>query len=120
MVGLGLGLGLGLSSSRGGTLKPPLCGAIESKLMVTATDGTVLLKLSPHVVYTRTKKDIVTLDAVLVERNGQPVNRENLRTYRLDDLADITVTNDGFTILVGFDPDEPEYAGRTVCIVQAV
>jgi hypothetical protein len=118
MVGLGLGLGLG---SRAGRNPPnPLCDAIAALKLVTATDGNVTLKLAPHVVYRRGRREIPTLDAVLIERNGNPVNRESIRTYRVDDLTDITVIDEGFTVFADFDPDEPEYAGRTVCIVQAV
>lgn len=120
MAAIGLGIGLGLSSGRNNPPKQPLCVAIEAKRMVTATDGNVLLKLAPHIVYRRGSRNVLTLEAVLVERNGQPVNRESLRTYRVDDLSDIAVTDDGFTVLTDFDPNEPEYTGRTVCIVEAV
>jgi len=88
--------------------------------MVTANDGNIALKLAPHIVYKRGRREILTLEAVLIERNGNPVNRESMRTYRVDDLSDIAVTSDGFTIFADFDPSEPEYAGRTICVVQTV
>lgn len=118
MAGLGIGLGLGLGPRGGHNL--PLCNAIAANKCVTANDGNITLKLAPHVVYKRGKREVLSVDAVLIERNGQPVNRETLRTYRVDDLSDIVISDDGFTVLPDFDPSEPEYAGRTVCIIQAV
>lgn len=58
------------------------------------------------------------LDAALFERDGKPVNNVRLRTYRLDDLTEVRLTDEGFAIDPGFEPDDPIYAGRTVCIVQ--
>jgi hypothetical protein len=118
MVGMGLGLGLGLGGNTGSPSANPLCDAVARKVCVTAKDGDDVLKLAPHVVYKRTKKDVVTLDAVLLARNTHPVNHESIRTYRVDSLTDIAITDDGFTVLPGFEADDPEYAGRTICVVQ--
>lgn len=118
MAGLGIGLGLGLGPN--GSSKPPLCAAIEAMRTVTADDGNDTLTLAPHIVYKRTRREIVTLDAVLIARNGQPVNRESLRTYRVDDLSNIVVMDNGFSVFADFDPGDPEYTGRTICVVQAV
>ena len=121
MVGLGLGIGLGLGPSRGGAAPAnPLCDAIARKVCVVAKDGDTVLKLAPHVVYKRGARDIAMLDAALLERDGKPVNNVRLRTYRLDDLTEVTLTDEGFAIDPGFESDDPIYTGRTVCIVQSV
>lgn len=116
-IGLGLNLSLG---SQGNPPQPPLCQAIAAKRIVTAMDGDMALKLAPHVVYRRTRREIETLEAVVIERNGKPFNQTNLRSYRVADLSSIVVTDENFTVSPDFDPDEPEYAGRTICIVQTV
>lgn len=121
MVGLGLSLGIGLGMRTGGSpSKPPLCDAIDRQLCVTATDGGTVLTLAPHVVYKRGRREVVTLDAVLLARNGSPVNNPRMRTYPVDDLSEIAVTDEGFTVDPDFDPDEAAYAGRSVCIIQPV
>lgn len=121
-MSLNLGLGLGLGSTTSTTLPPeqPLCDAIARKLMVTAQYDDQLLKIAPHVVYKRGRRNIVTVDAVLISREGHPVNRPTLRTYTLSDLSGITLTDEGFTVLAGFEADDPEYADSTICVVEAV
>jgi len=120
MPGLSLGLGLGLSSGGARPAPNPLCDAIARKVCVVANDGDDLLKLAPHVVYERTRKEVVTLDAVLLARNDRASNNPRIRTYRVDDLSEVTLTDEAFTVLSGFEADDPEYAGRTICIVQPV
>jgi len=121
-----MALGLGLSLSLGGgtrlavTPKPTICDAIAQKVCITAILDGEPLKLAPHIVYKRGKKETITLDAVLIARGDHPVNHQSLRTYNVADLLDITVTDEGFTVFSGFEADDTEYAGRTVCIVQTV
>lgn len=117
-MSMNLGLGLGLGSHRAPQPQNPLCAAIAALKMVTVNDGGLSLKLAPHIVYRRGRWETLTLEAVLVERDGKPVFNDRLRTYRVDDLSEIVVTEDAFSISSEFDPIEPEYQTRTICAVQ--
>lgn len=118
-LGLGVGIWQAAMQRRGG---PPnvLCDAIARKVCVSAKHDEQLLTLAPHVVYKRSRKEVPTLDAVLFARDGHVVNKASLRTYALEELSDIALTDESFTVLASFEADDPDYAGRTICAVQAV
>lgn len=120
MPGMGLGLNMGLGSNVAATSPSPLCSAIAHKVCITAKYDDENLKLAPHVVYKRGHKEVQTLDAVLVERGGHAVNHPSLRTYNAAELSEIAVTDEGFTVSPDFEPDDVQYAGRTICIVETV
>lgn len=117
---LGLGIGLTLGGGMGGRPAPDiLCEAVAKRLCVTANDGDIAIKIAPHIVYKRTKKETRTVDAVLVERNGKPVNHATLRSYTVAELSDIAITEDGFTVDPDFDPQDIEYSRGAFCVLEA-
>lgn len=78
--------------------------------------GEVLL--APHILYT--KNDALHIDALTLERDGQPPKEPRIGTFRLDGLKDIVLSERGFEISELFDPDDPKYADVTLFKVEAV
>lgn len=111
------GLSLDLSLT-GRVRRSPLCEAIAQKVCVTAKHKNKEVTLAPHVVYGADNGQ--SLDAVVVEENGRAPNKPKLSTFKVADLADIAVTVRAFAPDAGFDPNDPEYAGKIVCVVQPV
>jgi hypothetical protein len=119
MVGLGLGLGLGLGQNVAATSgRSPLCEAIHRKVCVSAERKNKQLLLAPHVVYT--DADAQYLDAVVVAENGKKPNKAKIATYAVADLASVAITDTTFKPNTGFKPNDPKYAGKTVCVVEMV
>lgn len=113
---ISIGLGLIPSSARPQPTDS-LCAAIADRVLVTAEHKGKAVKLAPHVVY-RSKHDAndLRLDAVTVERDGKP-NKAKLESFKFSDLSDLVATSEAFTPDPGFDPDDPEYADKPVCII---
>jgi hypothetical protein len=117
----GIGLGFGsITLNQSSRQKDPLCLAIERKACMAAMLDDETVKFAPLVVYTRGKKNRPTVDAVLLERGGKPVTRQTLRTYSVSDLSGMSILSESFTVADDFDPEDPDYAGRTICIVKTV
>lgn len=118
MVGLGLGLGLGFGNNRGTSSKGPICDAIARKVCISATHKKKALILAPHVAYNAPSGQ--TMDGVVIEQNGKAPNKPKLEPFLVQDLESVAVTDRTFTPDPRFNPDDPEYAGKVVCVIQMV
>ena len=124
-MSLGLSLGLSLGSNSGPRPQPnptdKVCGAIHSFHQISAKRGNKDFVLSPHVIYWKASRpDEFWLDAVVVSEGGNEPNKPKLKSFELADLELITVLEASFEPFVGFHADDPEYAGKTRCIIQPV
>jgi hypothetical protein len=86
-------------------------------MCVTATYNRKLVTLAPHIVFT--KHDDQYLGAVTVEQDGKKPKMAKLGTFKLAGLTAITSTTKLFIPQRSFRADDPQYAGKTVCVLQA-
>lgn len=121
MVGLGLGLGLGIGSgARPNVSKGPICDAITAGVCISVVEKKHTLIIAPYVVYAG-HQGAQQLDGVVVERDGKAPNKPKIDTFTVNDLSGVSILTDRpFTPIAGFDPANPDYAGKTVCIVNLV
>lgn len=92
-----------------------LLQAIALRKCLRAIYNRQSVKLAPHILYTR--HDDVFVDAVTVERDGQPPREIKLGTFKLLGLRDIVVTDDDFTPEAIFHAGDPKYDGVTLFVV---
>jgi len=93
-----------------------LLEAIARKKCVAATYNRMAVKLAPHILYTR--HDDLFVDAVTVERDGQPPREVKLGTFKLAGLTGLDFDNREFQPEPIFDPEAPKYAGVTLFAVE--
>lgn len=73
--------------------------------------------LAPHILYTR--HDEMHVDAVTLERDGQPPRELKLGTFKLSGLKDVVVQERQFEPYSVFDATAEKYEGTTLLIVEA-
>lgn len=93
-----------------------LLEAIALKKCVAATYNRMNVKLAPHILYTR--HDDLFVDAVTVERDGQPPREVKLGTFKLAGLSGLNVDGRDFQPESVFDRQDPKYAGVTLFAVE--
>lgn len=93
-----------------------LLQAIALRQCVTAVYNRMHVKLAPHILFTR--HDDVFVDAVTLQRDGQPPKEIKLGTFKLAGLKDITVIEDGFKPDPVFNPHDIKYEGVTLFVVE--
>ncbi len=91
--------------------------AIATRKCVRATYNRVAMKLAPHILYTRHGE--MHVDAVALERDGQPPKERKLGTFKLTGLNDIALSDNPFAIEDLFQPSAEKYAGVTLFAVEA-
>jgi hypothetical protein len=85
--------------------------ALQKCLM--ATYNKLSIKLAPHILYTR--HDEMFIDAVTIEREGQPPRELKLGVFKLAGLNDLRVIEENFDQMGGlYDPDDSKYKGVTL------
>jgi len=90
---------------------------VALKKCVAATYNRTNFKLAPHIVYTR--HDEIFVDAVTVERDGQPPREMKLGTFKLSGLKDVAVEDQQFELSGVFDASAEKYDGTTLLAVEA-
>lgn len=90
--------------------------AIATRKAVTATYNRGVVTLAPHILYLR--NDALHIDAVTIERDGQPPREEKVGTFKLDGLNDLTVSDRAFDISALFDAEDPKYSGGSLFSVE--
>lgn len=90
--------------------------AIALRKCIAATYNRMAVKLAPHILYTRHGELFV--DAVTVERDGQPPRETKLGTFKLAGLQIREVVNRSFDTFAFFDQTDPKYAGVTLFAVE--
>ena len=93
-----------------------LLEAIALRKCVEVTYNRTRVMFAPHVLYTR--HDDLFVDAVTVERNGQPPRESKLGTFKLSGLKGLELTDRPFQPEPTFDPNDPRYAGTTLFAVE--
>ena len=93
-----------------------LLEAIALKKCVEATYNRMVVKLAPHILYSRGERLFV--DAVTVERDGQPPREAKLGTFQLAGLKDVAFAGRAFRPEPLFDPTAAKYAGVTLFAVE--
>jgi hypothetical protein len=84
-------------------------------MCVTAVYNKRVVTLAPHIVFT--KHDELFLRAVTVEQGGRRPKELKLGTFKLVGLSSVNPTTRLFVPQFGFGANDPEYAGKTVCVV---
>lgn len=90
--------------------------AIALRKCVRATYNRTVVTLAPHILYTR--HDELHLDAVTLDRDGQPPRELKLGTFKLTGLKDVEISDRGFDPMSLYDPRDPKYEGATVFAVE--
>lgn len=91
--------------------------AIALRKCVEATYNRMRVKLAPHILYTR--HDELYIDAVTIERDGQPPRELKLGCFKLSGLKSPTLEQSEFEPQPVFDPADPKYAGTTLFAIEA-
>ena len=89
--------------------------AIATRRCVAATYNRMRVKLAPHILYTR--HDEMYVDAVTVEREGQPPREIKFGTFKLAGLKDVALSDKPFNPDPAFDPATAKYDGVTLFTV---
>lgn len=89
-----------------------LLEAIALKKYVRATYNHVEMKLAPHILYKR--NDSVYIDAVAVEKAGQPPRERKLGAFNLAGLRGVALAEQHFEADSLFNPDADKYQGATL------
>jgi predicted transcriptional regulator len=92
-----------------------LCQAIIHRLCVMTTYNKRGVLLAPHIIFTR--HDEPYLRAVTIELDGKRPREAKLGTFKLTGLGPITTTARTFNRFADFNPDDADYAGKTVCVL---
>lgn len=90
--------------------------AIALKQCVEATYNRTQVRLAPHILYTR--HDELYVDAVTMERDGQPPREMKLGTFKLAGLQGLAVAERRFEPQGLFDPANAKYQGVTLFAVE--
>ena len=92
-----------------------LLEAIALKKCVTATYNNVAMKLAPHVLYS--KNNALFIDAIILEKYGEPPREKKLGAFHLLGLNDLKLTEQLFEMDPLFQADAEKYAGVTLFMI---
>jgi len=98
-------------------MSPIVLEAIALHKRLTATYNRQQIVLAPHVLYT--KHGELYLDAVTLEREGQPPREEKLGAFKLSGLHDLALVEQPFAPSRLFDPRDARYEGVTLFAIEA-
>jgi hypothetical protein len=90
--------------------------AIALTKCVTATYNGVVMKLAPHILYTRHEE--MYLDAVALEKNGEPPREKKLGTFKIIGLKDMHLEDQDFDVEELYQPWADKYRGETLFAVE--
>lgn len=92
-----------------------LLEAIALKKCVTATYNNVAMKLAPHVLYS--KNNALFIDAITLEKHGEPPREKKLGAFHLLGLNDLKLTEQLFGIDPLFEAAAEKYQGVTLFMI---
>lgn len=96
---------------------PTVFEAIVKRQALAATYNRGAVTLAPHIVYTRHGE--IYVDAVTLERDGQPPKEVKVGAFKLAGLGGLRITPRRFTPSELFTAGDPKYAGVTLLTVEA-
>lgn len=89
--------------------------AIARALCIRATYNRMSVLLAPHILYQ--KNDSFYIDAVTIERDGEPPKEEKMGAFNLAGLSEIALTDQPFLRSELYEPKDPKYgANMLFCI----
>ncbi|WP_340264294.1 hypothetical protein [Sphingobium mellinum] len=87
--------------------------AIALQKCLMATYNKMVVKLAPHILYTR--HDEMFIDAVTLERDERPPRELKLGTFKLAGLNDVRLLDEGFEAMYGlYDENDAKYKDVTL------
>jgi hypothetical protein len=89
--------------------------AIARRRCVSATYNRVMMKLAPHILYT--KHGAMHVDAVALEKNGIEPKEKKLGVFKLDGLNDLILMEAEFAREDLFEPGSDRYAEQVLLAV---
>lgn len=89
--------------------------AIALGTCIEAVYNRMKVLLAPHILYTR--HDELYVDAVTVEREGQPPREVKIGSFKLTGLKELALADRPFEREPVFDPGDSRYAGVTLFAV---
>ena len=92
-----------------------LLQAIALRKCVGVTYNKTRMILAPHILYTR--HDDVFVDAIALERDGQPPKEFKVGTFKIAGLNDVEVTDRSFQPDKIFNANDIKYEGVTLFVV---
>lgn len=105
----------GADEAEGREHQAVICQAVAGKTCVRAIYNKKDVILAPYVVYTR--NDELFMRAVTIEHDGRRPREPKLGTFKLLGLNDVTSTTRRFIPQFDFDPEDAQYAGKTICSI---
>ncbi|MBL0924561.1 MAG: hypothetical protein IBJ12_08885 [Sphingomonadaceae bacterium] len=96
---------------------PLLLEAIALKKCVTAVYNGVAMKLAPHILYS--KNNALFIDAITLEKHGQPPREKKLGAFHLQGLNDLQIVDELFEPDELFEADAEKYEGVALFKVSA-
>jgi hypothetical protein len=88
---------------------PILFESIALKKCVTTVYNGVVMKLAPHVLYT--KNNALFIDAITLEKHGESPREKKLGAFHLQGLNQLQIIDDHFETDPLFEPDAEKYEG---------
>ncbi|WP_019514869.1 hypothetical protein [Sphingomonas sp. Mn802worker] len=95
---------------------PLVFEAIVKQQAIAASYNRGTVTLAPHIVYT--KHGEIYLDALTLERDGQPPREPKIGAFKLTGLTGLRVTPRRFTASELFEPKEAKYDGVTLLAIE--
>jgi hypothetical protein len=89
--------------------------AIAMHKCLRAVYNRAAIKLAPYILYTR--HDELFVDAVTIERDGQPPRELKLGTFKLAGLKELAIVGTEFKPQPIFNPADARYEGVTLLAV---
>jgi hypothetical protein len=91
--------------------------AIALRRCMAAQYNRLSLVLAPHVLYKR--NDSYFIDAITLQRDGQPPREIKFGSYNLAGLSDLKAMDESFDIHPLFDRMDPKYRENTLFMIDA-
>ncbi|MEH3108327.1 MAG: hypothetical protein PGN09_13955 [Sphingomonas fennica] len=98
------------------SMNPVVFEAIALRKALIGTYNRQQMVLAPHILYTRHGE--LYIDAVALERDGQPPKEVKLGTFKLDGLKDLAMEGRSFDRQPVFDPRHERYVGETLFAIE--
>lgn len=96
---------------------PILLEAIALKKCVTTVYNGVAMTLAPHVLYS--KNNALFIDAITLEKHGEPPREKKLGAFHLQGLNDLQITEKPFETDILFEPDSEKYTDVALFMVSS-
>lgn len=95
---------------------PLVFEAIVKQQAIAASYNRGTVTLAPHIVYT--KHGEIYLDALTLERDGQPPREPKIGAFKLTGLTGLRVTPRRFIASELFEPKDAKYDGVTLLAIE--